>query len=190
MTDDKPVETIIMRPLTLDTLGDYIAEITGIYEEAVRETVATVELVAPDVDVMFGRLSRNLATGYPAYVAVVDDATERVAGYAYCSAFRSANAFWPTVEHSIYVDQTQRGQGIGQKLLRALIDECATRDFRQMIAVVEVGQAKSLAFHKTLGFVEVGRMRSLAYKHDQWCTVVLMQLEIGDGDSSPPQNPS
>ena len=50
-----------------------------------------------------------------------------------------------------------RGQGIGGALLRPLIDECAARGFRQMIAVIgDSGNVASIRLHKAAGFALVG----------------------------------
>lgn len=185
MTDAVRNDGITVRPLVADNLAVHIVGITKIYGAAVRETVATVEHDPPSVDTMNERISRNLVAGYPAFVAV-DAADEHVVGYAYTSAFRKAKAFRPAVEHSIYIDQSQRGRGVGRQLLVALIDEATSRDFRQMIAVIEAGQLSSLVFHEALGFVEVGRMPSLAFKQEQWCTAIFMQLALGEGGATPP----
>jgi L-amino acid N-acyltransferase YncA len=184
MTRKKSPAEIVVSPLTATNLANHIDEITEIYAGAVRETVATVELVPPDVATMSARISRNLAADYPAIVAL--DGSRRVVGYASCSAFRVAQAFRPTIEHSIYIDDRQHRCGVGRRILAALIEAAAARDFRQMIAVIESDQAGSLAFHKAMGFVEVGRLPALAYKHDRWCTIVFLQLALGTGNTSPP----
>ena len=182
---ESPVEIVVV-PLTPENLADYIDDITMIYAGAVRDTVATVELVPPDVATMSTRISRNLSADYPAIVAL--DASRRVIGYASSSAFRKAPAFRTAMEHSIYIDEGRHRSGVGRRILAALIETAAARGFRQMIGVIESSQAGSLAFHKAMGFVEVGRLPALAYKHDQWCTVVFVQLALGAGDTSPPNH--
>ncbi|MGH1419539.1 MAG: GNAT family N-acetyltransferase [Hyphomicrobiaceae bacterium] len=180
-----PKDQVAVRPLTVSCLEAHIEDIAEIYAFAVQNLLATVELVPPTVVEMSARITKIINAGYPAFVAC--NGVGRVVGYAYGNSFRNAPAFRPAMEHSIYVDHSFTGCGVGRKLLTALIEASITAgEFRQMIAVVEASQSASLAFHEAMGFCEVGRVRGIAYKHGQWCTAVFLQLALGEGDATPP----
>ncbi len=170
--------------LTYENLPHYAAGITDIYKNAVCDSVATVEMIPPTVEQMSDRVAQKLSEGYPAFVAL--GANDNVLGYVYGSKFRSAEAFRPTVEHSVYVHENARGLGVGRRLMDVFVKEAEARDFRQIIAVIESRQSASIAFHKALDFVEVGRLNSLAFKDDKWCTAVFMQRSLGAGDDTAP----
>jgi phosphinothricin acetyltransferase len=80
--------------------------------------------------------------------------------------------------------------GLGQKLLSQLIIQCTQEGFRQMIAVVgDSENHMSIDFHKKMGFEEVGVIKSIGYKFERWLDSVMLQLTLGEGDTSPPKRP-
>jgi L-amino acid N-acyltransferase YncA len=72
-------------------------------------------------------------------------------------------------------------------LLEALITACRERGCRQMIAVIgDSLNMASIGVHGRCGFRYSGILRSSGWKFDRWLDTVFMQLELGDGDRSPP----
>ena len=57
-------------------------------------------------------------------------------GYASARPYRTQPAYRFTVENTIYLHLDRPGQGIAQPLLQRVIDDCTSRGYRQMIAVV------------------------------------------------------
>jgi L-amino acid N-acyltransferase YncA len=171
---------ITVRPVTQAD----IPAITGIYTAAVLHGTATFEIEPPDEAEMARRMTALVAAGYP-YVAA--ECGGGVVGYAYAGPYRARPAYRWCVENSVYVAPSSHRRGIGRLLMRRLIEDATTRGFRQMIAVIgDSAQAASLALHKAVGFEFVGTLRAVGYKHGQWLDTPLMQLKLGDGDTSPP----
>jgi L-amino acid N-acyltransferase YncA len=163
--------------------GD-IPAITRIYTDAVLHGTATFEIEPPDETEMTRRMQALLSANYPYLVAAIGD---RIVGYAYAGPYRARPAYQWCVENSIYVDPQFHRRGIGTYLMTRLIEDAAARGFRQMIAVIgDSAQAASIALHKAAGFAFVGTLRAVGYKHGQWLDTPLMQLTLGDGDTSPP----
>ena len=163
--------------------GD-IPAIAAIYQEAVRTGTASWELEPPTDAEMLKRFETITGGGYPYLVAEMGGS---LAGYAYASAYRPRLAYRYTVENSIYIDPARQGQGIGKRLLQALIDDCARSGFRQMVAVIgDSGNVGSRKLHAALGFTLVGVAPALGYKFDRWLDQVLMQRALGDGETSAP----
>jgi L-amino acid N-acyltransferase YncA len=160
-----------------------VPAITAIYRPAVLHGSATFEIEPPDEAEMLRRREALLAGGHPYLVAALGG---EVAGYAYAGPYRARPAYRSTVENSVYVRDGLQGRGIGRRLLAALVDEAATRDFRQMIAVIgDSGNAASVRLHEACGFAPVGVLRSVGWKHGRWLDTVLMQRALGPGDSAP-----
>lgn len=158
--------------------------IASIYAVAVATGTASWELTPPSRVEMHARLRGIVDGGYPYLVAVRD---EQVQGYAYASAFRSRPGYRHTIEDSVYVAATAQGHGIGRTLLAALIDLCAARDYRQMVAVIGGSEnVASIRLHAALGFVEVGRLPSAGRKFGRWLDCIQMQRALGAGAATPP----
>lgn len=169
--------------IRLATAADLPA-ITEIYGEAVRFGTATFELIPPDLAEMTRRYEALIAGGYPYLVAVLDG---RIGGYAYASAYRPRPAYRFTVENSIYLDPKVQRRGIGGKLLARLIAECASRGYRQMVAVIgDSANAGSIAVHRNAGFQMIGVHPDVGYKFNRWLDTVSMQLALGDGAATLP----
>jgi L-amino acid N-acyltransferase YncA len=159
-----------------DAVEEDIPAITAIYRHAVLNGTGTFEIDPPGEAEMKIRRRVMLASNYPYLVAEVD---QKVAGYAYVNSYRPREAYLKTIENSVYVREGFQGQGIGQKLLAALIDESAARGFRQMIAVIgDSENVGSIRLHEKLGFTRAGLLRAVGRKHERWLDTILMQLEL------------
>ena len=68
-----------------------------------------------------------------------------------------------------------------------VIDDCAARGFRQMVAVIgDSENVGSIGLHSSLGFRQVGTMKAVGLKFGQWVDVVTMQRALGEGERTLP----
>ena len=172
-------------PLLDDTTQDDIPAITQIYRDAVINGRASFELQPPDEAEMLHRFNDLVANGFPYLVARIDDT---VAGYAYAAPYRSRPAYKWVVENSVYIDPGYQKMGLGLLLLEKLIDVCARRDFRQMIAVIgDTANISSIRLHEKAGFVHTGTLLAVGRKHNLWLDTVIMQRQLGSGSDNPPK---
>jgi L-amino acid N-acyltransferase YncA len=163
-----------------------IPAIAAIYRPAVLTGTASFELAPPDDAEMLRRFRTLTEAGYPYLVA---EAEGRVLGYAYAGAYRPRPAYRFSVENSIYVAAEAQRSGVGRILLEALIDLCTAKGYRQMIAVIgDSAQSASIKLHRSAGFRFSGTIHSVGYKHGRWLDSVIMQLALGPGEATPPEN--
>lgn len=179
MNDVRPPVAVSLRP----AVEADVAAIAAIYRHHVAHGAASFELEPPSEGEMLRRWRAIVEGGYP-YLAAL--AAGEVVGYAYASAYRTRPAYRHTVENSVYIRADQHGRGIGRLLLERLIEDCAARGFRQMIAVIGDNAPASIALHAALGFEHVGRLRAVGFKFGRWCDTTLMQRALGPGEGAPP----
>ena len=98
-----------------------------------------------------------------------------VLGYASYGSFRAYSGYRHTVEHSVYVREDARGQGIGKALLARLTERARAQGQHVMVGALEAGNQASLALHAGQGFVETARMPEVGRKFERWLTLVLVQ---------------
>jgi L-amino acid N-acyltransferase YncA len=166
---------IITRPAAIADLP----AITEIYAEQVMNGTATFEIVPPDEAEMARRFGILVEEGYPWFVAELGG---EIIGYTYAGPYRARPGYRNTVEDSVYLAKSARGQGIGGRLLRLIIDECTGRGFRQMIAVIgDAGNVASIRLHKAAGFALAGTLKDVGFKHGRWLDSILMQRPLGAG---------
>jgi len=168
---------ILIRPSTEADLP----AIQAIYAHAVLHGTGTFETDVPDVAEMTRRRTEVLSRSLPFIVAEVDG---EVTGYAYANYFRPRMAYRYCLEDSIYLAPTAQGQGLGKLLLAELIARCEAAGGRQMLAVIGDAENKgSIGLHTALGFQHTGVLKSSGWKFGRWLDVVLMQRQLGQGDT-------
>ncbi|SKA21144.1 GNAT family N-acetyltransferase [Consotaella salsifontis] len=162
-----------------------IPAITAIYADAVLYGTASYELTPPDEAEMAHRFEGLVNQSYPYFVGETADGA--LLGYAYAGPFRTRPAYRWIVEDSVYLAPQAQGKGVGRKLLTHLIAVCRDKGFRQMIAVIGGSDhIASIRLHERTGFEPIGIMRNSGFKHGRWLDTVLMQLSLGEGGATPP----
>ena len=162
-----------------------VPTIAAIYGEQVATGTSSFEYDRPSVAEMTRRYEASVTAGFPWFVA--EDDAKGVAGYTFASPYRPRPGYRYTVEDSVYVAPAAAGRGIGGALLARLIEACAARGDRLMVAVIgDVANGASIAVHRRQGFVEVGRMPGVGWKFGRWIESVLMQRALGEGRAAPP----
>ncbi|WP_431102597.1 GNAT family N-acetyltransferase [Roseateles noduli] len=171
---------LLIRP----SLEGDIAAIQQIYEHAVLHGTGTFETDVPDRAEMGRRRTEVLSRSLPYLIAERDG---QVLGFAYANYFRPRLAYRYFVEDSIYLSPQAQGQGVGRLLLAELIARCEAAGARQMVAVIGDSQnLGSIGVHRSHGFEDIGVMKAAGWKFGKWLDVVLMQRQLGQGDTSSP----
>ncbi|MBM3716009.1 MAG: N-acetyltransferase family protein, partial [Actinobacteria bacterium] len=158
------------------TAGD-IPDIREIYNYYVRNSVVTFDEKAWSIGQWRDKFALIEKLGLPFLVA--QSPSGQLLGYALVQPWQSKSAYRYTVENSIYLGQAAAGKGLGRALLEALIEACAEKGIREMVAAIsDKGADASIALHEKLGFTEVGRMGRVGFKFGRWLGVIYLQLSI------------
>lgn len=162
--------------------------IADIYNDAVRYTTAIWNETTVDAADRRDWMVARQAAGFPVIVAV--DADDRVLGYASFGSWRPHDGYRHTVEHSVYVRADRRGEGLGQSLMRALIERARTLGIHVMIAAVDAANTGSVRMHERLGFSSVGTAREVGTKFGRWLDLTFLQLTLDADADAPPSAPT
>jgi L-amino acid N-acyltransferase YncA len=152
-----------------------IAAITAIYNDVIATTNAIYREDQVDVSERMAWFEDKRAHGYPVIVA---DQEGEVVGYGVFGSFRFGEGYNHTVEHSVHVAQSHRGQGIGKEILEYLMSLAKEQNRKVMVAAIDSTNSASIKLHAGYGFQESARMPHIAQKHGQPLDLVLMQLEL------------
>ena len=161
--------------ITAGTANDLLA-IVGILNYSAASSIAHFDIrpvsVAERRD-WFGQFS---AAG--PYRLMVARGGNQVLGYACSQRYRDHEAFRETVEVSIALDVSSRGQGVGTALYHALFDSLAVEpSVHVALAGIALPNDASVALHRKFGFTEVGTFREYAIKNGQYISSVWMQRD-------------
>ena len=150
-------------PVIREILNDAIANTTALYEYAPRTEETMRE--------WFAVRERD---GIP--VVGIEWEPGVLAGFATWGPFRPRAAYKYSIEHSVYVDERFRGEGVGRQLLQAIIAAAKKREIHMIIAGIDATNVASVALHSSLGFRCCGTVREAGFKFGRWLDLEFWQL--------------
>lgn len=166
-----------------DAVEDDLPAITAIFNAVVATSTAIYRDDPFTLEDRARWLAERRAGGFPVLVAR-DGAGGRVIAFGSYGPFRPTPGYRTTVEHTIMVDPSRRGTGLGTALVEALVAHAAGAGFHIMVASIDAENVGSISLHERLGFVEVGRMPEVAWKFGRWLELVLLQRRLGSTTST------
>lgn len=172
-----------MLVLRLATSAD-AAGILNIYAPYIENTSFTFETDTPSVEEFARRIETYLLT-WPWLVCEIDG---RIAGYAYATRHRERTAYQWCTESSIYIHNDFLQKGIACALYTALFDILKRQGFRNVYAVINLPNDRSVAFHESCGFTHFATYEKVGYKLGKWKNVGWWRLSMnkyGDEPTAP-----
>ncbi|MBS1919393.1 MAG: N-acetyltransferase [Bacteroidetes bacterium] len=158
-------------------------DILNIYAPYIRNTSFTFETEIPSLSDFANRINDYLKQ-WPWLVCEING---MIAGYAYGGKYRERTAYQWCVESSIYIHDDFQKNGIGKTLYDVLIEILNRQGFRNVYAVINLPNEKSVAFHESLGFTYFAIYEKVGYKLGKWKNVGWWQLSINEyGDEPKP----
>ena len=156
-------DTLTIEPMTR---GHWSA-VRRIYADGIAAGNATFETETPEWDAWDrGHLSECRL------VARLDDG---VVAWAALSPVSARACYSGVAEHSIYVDEDHRGQGIGKTLLLELVRQAERCGFWTIQSSIFPENRASIAIHLSCGFRVLGRRKRVARLHGVWRDTVLVE---------------
>jgi L-amino acid N-acyltransferase YncA len=141
--------------------------VEAIYAAGIATGDATFEVVPPTWEAFDATRLRDHR-----FVAVLD---RRVVGWVAASAVSDRCVYAGVVEHSVYVDPSVWGNGVGRALLEALIASTEAAQIWTIQSGIFPENAASLALHQRCGFRVVGRRERIGAHFGRWRDVVLIE---------------
>ena len=172
-----------MSLIRLATSND-AAGILEIYAPYIANTSFTFETEVPSVEEFAERINTYLIN-WPWLVCEVEG---KIAGYAYATKHRERVAYQWSIESSIYIHDDFQKAGIGRALYTAMFGILRKQGFRNVYAVINLPNEKSVAFHESLGFTYFATYEQVGYKLGKWKNVGWWRLilnEFGDEPAAP-----
>ncbi|WP_420642629.1 GNAT family N-acetyltransferase [Candidatus Leptofilum sp.] len=98
-----------------------------------------------------------------------------IVGWAALSPVSSRCVYAGVAEVSVYVAPTVWGQGVGKRLLQALVDSSEAAGIWMLQASIFPENEASVKLHEKCGFRIVGRREKLGQQYDRWRDVLFME---------------
>jgi L-amino acid N-acyltransferase YncA len=169
-----------MLSLRLATPAD-AAGILQIYAPYIENTSFTFETEVPSENAFAERISSYLVN----WPWLVMEQNGIIAGYAYASRYRERVAYQWSVECSVYVHDDFQQKGIAGQLYQTLFHFLRKQGFRNVYAVINLPNEKSVAFHEKTGFTYFATYEQVGYKLGKWKNVGWWRLILNDFGDEP-----
>ncbi len=138
-----------------------------IYAEGIATGNATFETEVPAFD--------RWAAAHPPQYRFVAILGGDIVGWVAAAPVSDRCAYAGVLEHSVYVDARTRGQGIGRRLLEALIEGADSSGVWTIQSGIFPENQASVKLHQRCGFRVVGTRERLGQLHGTWRDVLLME---------------
>ena len=146
--------------------------ITEIYNEGIEDRIATFETRRRQVSDILPWFDRAYT-----FVTVVGESAE-VMGYAVAHPYAETPWYRGVGTFSVYVRRSQRGRGVGQVAMAALIDAARADGLWKLYSRVFPDNRASLALMARMGFKEIGVHEKHGKLDGVWKDCVNVELLI------------
>ena len=134
--------------------------VSKIYTEGIATGIATFETEVPSFDVWNEKFIKKCR--------LVAEINNEVVGFAVLSQVSKRIVYKGVAEVTIYVAQSNRGKGLGELLLNALIDESEKEGFWTLQAGIFSLNKPSIELHEKCGFRVVGIRKKIGKRDGIW----------------------
>jgi L-amino acid N-acyltransferase YncA len=160
-----------------------LEQITEIYNQVVLTSTAIYNDRPSTLDERIAWWRGRCAQGYPVLVATEAEGADGVpansdgfvTGFASFGEFRAWPGYRFTVEGTVHIHSSARGQGVGTALLEELVRLAREMGKHTMIAGVDAENAASLRFLERFGFERVAHFREVGYKFNRFLDLIFLQ---------------
>lgn len=156
-------------------------DILQIYAPYITDTSYTFESEVPSIN-DFSRRIESYLDYWPWLVCEIDGV---IAGYAYGSKYRERIGYQWCVECSVYIHDQFHRKGLAKRLYAALFDILKSQGYRNVYAVINLPNEKSVRLHESCGFTWFANYENVGYKLGKWKTVGWWQLIINNYSDEP-----
>jgi len=145
-------------------------EVARIYQDGLDTGVASFETDVPPWDEWDALMRPELR--------LVAESDGEVVGFVAIGSTSRRACYRGVVEHSIYVAEAARGQGVGRALLERLVAGASSHGIWTIQTSILPSNDASLALHSSVGFRTVGTRERIAERDGRWQDSILLELRL------------
>jgi phosphinothricin acetyltransferase len=161
---------------------DDLAALTDIYNEAIINSHATflTQPVRPAERIAWLDGFRDKGP----YRLLLATEAGKVLGYTCSFAYRGLPAFSETIETSVYVASSAKGNGVGKLLYDSLFDLLKSEKIHRALVGIALPNEASVRLHQKCGFTEVGVFDEYAKVNGVYYSSLWMQKKLEEKETT------
>lgn len=143
-----------------DALQADLPRIVDIYNSTVASRLVTADTSPVSVDSRQKWFDEHDASKRPLWL--VEDDQSNILGWVSFQSFYGRPAYDATVEISIYLDEQQRGKGLGKQILRYCINRAPELGVHTLLGFIFAHNTPSISLFEKMGFQEWAHLPDIA----------------------------
>ncbi|MGJ1193182.1 GNAT family N-acetyltransferase [Sphingobacterium multivorum] len=109
---------------------------------------------------------------------MIEDVNNQVIGWVSFQSFYGRPAYDATVEISIYLDEQQRGRGLGKQILQYCIDKAPGLGVHTLLGFIFAHNLPSIALFEKMGFKEWANLPNIATLDQEERSLKILGIRI------------
>lgn len=156
-------------------IEDDLPRIIEIYNSSIPGRQATAELDPVSPESRLDWLKGHSPAKYPLWVC---EHNGEIVGWVALRPFYGRPAYHSTAEISVYLAPEMQGQGLGGRLVGAMIDACPALGVKSLLAFVFGHNEASLKVFERTGFERWGHLPGVAQLDTDWRDLVILGRKV------------
>lgn len=148
-----------------DAIQEDLTKIVEIYNSTIRSRMVTADTEPVSVESKRRWFIEHSPTKRPLWV--IEDTNDQIIGWVSFQSFYGRPAYDATVEISIYLDEKQRGKGLGKEILQYCIDRSPNFGIKTLVGFIFSHNEPSLKLFRHFGFEDWGTLPNIAVLEGQ-----------------------
>ncbi|MDM1294615.1 N-acetyltransferase family protein [Sphingobacterium sp. N143] len=143
-----------------DARQEDLARIVDIYNSTIASRMVTADTSPVTVASRLQWFAEHNPTKRPLWM--VEDDNHTVLGWVSFQSFYGRPAYDATVEISIYLDEQQRGKGLGRQILQHCIEAAPSLGVHTLLGFIFAHNIPSITLFEKMGFQEWANLPNIA----------------------------
>jgi L-amino acid N-acyltransferase YncA len=160
-----------------DAVRTDLDSIVRIYNSTIASRLVTADTEPVSVESKVNWFEDHHPAKRPIWV--VENNQDGIIGWVSFKSFYGRPAYDGTVEISIYLDENQRGKGLGKAVLAHAISQCTPLGIKTVLGFIFSHNEPSLKLFRHFGFKEWANLPDIALLDDQERSLTIVGKRVG-----------
>ncbi|WP_313672314.1 GNAT family N-acetyltransferase [Sphingobacterium multivorum] len=159
-----------------DATQQDLPRIVEIYNSTIASRMVTADTSPVSVASRQKWFDEHNASKRPLWM--IEDVNSQVLGWVSFQSFYGRPAYDATVEISIYLDEQQRGRGLGKQILQYCIDKAPDLGVHTLLGFIFAHNFPSIALFEKMGFKEWANLPNIATLDQEERSLKILGIRI------------
>ncbi|MGF7026660.1 MULTISPECIES: GNAT family N-acetyltransferase [Sphingobacterium] len=153
-----------------------LPRIVEIYNSTIASRMVTADTAPVSVTSRQKWFDEHNASKRPLWL--IEDENNQILGWVSFQSFYGRPAYDATVEISIYLDEQQRGRGLGKQILQYCIDKAPDLGVHTLLGFIFAHNLPSIALFEKMGFTEWANLPNIATLDQEERSLKILGIRI------------